>query len=159
MKNTRVSILKLLVSFSFSVSLAILAGVEKAPAFTRSEDELMEADVKEAKARARDFQAQQERTAKADAEREVASGEIKLERARFDEQSEEARVRYIENRNSKPDPEIEITKLESQFDEKKKREDDLMEANRVNYLKKRAAVQHTIESEAYIDQNLEYGVK
>lgn len=128
-------------------------------AFTRSEDELMRADVQEAKARARDFRAQQERAAKAEAERETAANEIKAERAEFEEEQEKARVRFVEVRNSNPDPEVEMDRLEKAFDARKIAEDEEMDQNRLGYLRKRAAVQKTIETEAYIDPNEEYGVR
>lgn len=128
-------------------------------AFTRSEDELMRADVAEAKARSKDFKAQQARSARADEEREVAATEIKAERAEFEQQLETARVRFIEVRNANPDPEIEAVRLEQAFDSKKLAEDEEMDRNRLGYLRKRAEVQRTIDNEAYIDPNEEYGVR
>jgi hypothetical protein len=142
----------------FFTCFAVLIGI-KAFAFSRSEDELMRAEVQEAKARARDFQAQQERAAKADREREVAAGEIKAERNKFEEMQEQARIRFVEIRNSKPDPQLEEERLEKQFEAQKALEDEKTEQNRASYLRKRAAVQKTIETEAYIDPNAEYGLK
>lgn len=141
------------------VLFVLLGALDKIEAFVRSEDELMQAEIQEAKARAKDFKANQERMAKLEAEREKAVGEIKKQRARDEEEAEKVRQAFIQKRNSQPDMTAAQEKLEREDDERRAREEAEMDKKRREYLNKRAKVEDIINREAYIDPAEEYDLK
>lgn len=127
-------------------------------AFTRSEDELMAAEIAVARARANDFKATRERMKREEIEREKFAQEAKIAREEVEWAQEDARRRFIEERNSRPDVEAETARLEQLDLEQKQKEEARMEQARREYIAKRQKVKRIIEEEAYIDEALEYDV-
>lgn len=137
---------------------SVLALPRTAFAFVRSEDELMRAEVAEAKARAKDFKKYQERVAQRERDRNRGVEEIKAERRRFEELQERTRKAYVERRGDPDQAERERERREAEDQKRLDREAEKMEARRLEYLKKRARVEATIEREAFIDPAEEYDI-
>jgi septal ring factor EnvC (AmiA/AmiB activator) len=127
-------------------------------AFSASQESQWQSDIKEAKARAKDFQKHIERLRRADVERESASQEIKLERAKDEQRLEKSRREYIVWRNKRPSPEKEEMRLEQEHLKMLEAEARKEEALREAYVVSRDRVRGVLEKEAFIDEALEYNV-
>lgn len=145
MRQLRVIILATLILTSFEVG-----------AFTLTEEERLQIDLQEARARATDFRDHLRRLEKAAKDREQFAYESKQARQISEAKDEQARVLFIEKRNSiVPDDAIR-ERLEKEWDAQKLREDAKMDAYRRDFIAKKASVQQTIDREASIDANKEF---
>lgn len=146
----------------FVSSLTLVVGLSLLPRAARalgeSEDEIFQQDLREARTRAKDFNAQKLREATEDLQRQQGAKEVKKERTEFENFIEHQRQTYIRDRNARPSEWREQARLERADDEKKLAEDKQMEKNRRDYKKKRQRVLRLIETEAHIDENQEYGL-
>lgn len=143
---------------SFALVVLALLAPRPALAIGGSEDEIFQADINEARARAKDFNSQKLREANEDLQRQLGTKEVKRDRAQFEAQQEKERESYVQDRNERPNVWREQARLERQFDEEKIVEDKQMDKNRRDYKKKRERVRRLIHSEARIDENQEYGL-
>lgn len=129
-------------------------------AFVGSEEELMQAEIATAKARARAFQSYLRRAAEIERMREATWNQLKEERVREEARAEATRVEFVERRyqNQKRADE-ELARLEKEDELMRLAQEKLFEQSRQLYLRKRQKVQATIETEAWIDESIEYDLK
>lgn len=136
----------------------VIGGWERAGAFVRSDEELMEASIKETRARAHDFHRYRERAIKMNQERESAASEILEKRRRGVAAMERARSEFVRRRDQRPSQEAWNEKMEREAEEQRNRESAAMEKARLHFLRMRARVIDLNEREARIDEAEEYGL-
>jgi hypothetical protein len=143
--------------FALSSCFAIFAASHAQAQFARTEDQLMEADILEAKRRASDFKNYLALKEKRRIQQEqTGPEEVKKTREAFEKRREEIREAYIRERESRPiTPEALIAKLELQHELESEKRDRQMEEYRQKYLQKKSRVRSIIEKEAFIDERLE----
>lgn len=149
---------KLSIGFLVLALLGISLGMSTAHAYSASQESQWEADVKEAKARAKDFQKHMERLRQADLERESAAHEIKKEREKDEARLEKNRRDYIVWRKGQPSPEKEEMRLESEHLKMLTAEARKHEELRESYIVGRNRVRSVLQKEAFIDEAVEYDV-
>lgn len=138
--------------------LLSLLSAPKAFAFIASEDQQFQVDIDEAKSRAHDFKRTLKRNADDDAALEAAgatAGEGRVREAKVKEREREA---FVRERDARPSEEFAREQLEQEDDREKQREREQMDLNRRQYVHKRDRVRRVMERDAYIDENLEYGL-
>ncbi|MES2963307.1 MAG: hypothetical protein V4760_05410 [Bdellovibrionota bacterium] len=126
--------------------------------FARTEDQLMEADINEARRRAKDFKNHLALVKKRKLQQEkIGPEEVKKARAAFEERQAEARTKFIRERDARPvTPDQVIERMERETERQRERLAEQMEADRQKYIVKRNRVRSTIEREGYIDETLEF---
>lgn len=140
------------------VFVTLLVASQMSHAFVGSEEEMMQAEINEALARARDFEKHKRREAQADERRLKAASEIKEKRARERERQEQAREAYLAKRPEREAAAREKERLEKAYELKLEKQAKQRELARQEYVKKRNRMQSIIEKEAYIDPAEEYGL-
>lgn len=144
--------------FVILVVVDLLFTASQTMAFIGSEDEQFQADITEAKKRAKDFKNTLQRIEDDQKKLESAGREIGPKREAEAKLQEKSREQYVEERNNRPLQELIIEKLEREDLRLKKLADEEMDQNRKNYVKKRDQVRRVLEREAYIDESKEYGL-
>jgi hypothetical protein len=151
------------VVFSAAIVGGILTGlaipIDRAEAFTASENEKFKAAIAEAKARARDFRGHRERNAKFDAERDKGIEKVLKARRRLEEAQDQALRVFLQNRASQDQRLAEQIEGERLWEKRQREEEAERERLRHLYVLKRDRIQRIIENEARIDEAVEYGLE
>lgn len=129
---------------------------QAARAYAATQEEQWQADLNEARARARDFEKHLARLRSASRERESAAQEIKVERRRDDERIERARREFIKDRDSRPSTEIVELRLEREHLKQLAAEARAAEKVRARYASDRDRMENMMHKEAYINPAREY---
>jgi flagellar biosynthesis GTPase FlhF len=138
--------------------VAISAASHAFAQFARSEDELMAADINEARRRASDFKNHLALVKKRkEIQDSIGPEEVKKVRAEFERLREMRREAFVKERNARPVPKEEaILRLELAHDRLREDREREMEKYRLRFLEKRDRVRATIRREGYIDERLEF---
>ncbi|HVK60785.1 MAG TPA: hypothetical protein VM432_04505 [Bdellovibrionales bacterium] len=142
----------------FSLFALLILGGVSGHTFTLSEEENLQIDLREARGRATDFKAHIQRLEKMEKDREQHAQESKTARAAVEAQLERDRQAFVRERNVKVPDDTIRDRLEKEWEAEQARKEKVMDQARLEYLRKRAAVTQTIEREATIDENVEYGL-
>jgi hypothetical protein len=138
--------------------VSVIVSIPARAQFARTEDQLMEADINEARRRAKDFKNYLALVQKRRIQQEqIGPEEVKKARAEFEKRQDEAREKFIRERDARPvTPEQVIARMELEADRQRERLAEQMERDRLKYLEKRNRVRAIIQREGYIDERLEF---
>jgi hypothetical protein len=145
---------------AFGWVLALMIGFgANAHAFGSSEEEQLQIDLREARARATDFKGHIQRLEEAQRKRDQYAQDSKDARVVLEAQQERDREVFVEKRNSVVPDDTIRDRQEIEFNLQAEREDARMNLARVEFLRKKRAVAETIEREASIDENVEFDLQ
>ena len=142
-----------------SLHFCVFTAASNAFAYASSQESQWEADIKEAKARAKDFEKHQARLRRATEERESAAHEIKRERERDEARLEKARADYSIWKKNQPSPEKEEMRLEREHLKMLAAEAREQDRQRESFIVSRDRVRRVLRKEAYINEAVEYDVR
>lgn len=128
-------------------------------AFITDEGRQWDADIAEAKSRARDFEAYLQRRKKAESAREEFAQVETEKREDFEKEFEHDRKEFVEWRDRRPDETAKRDFMERKWEKAKLEEERQMEANRREYVINRERVRRVIATEAGIDEMKEFDLK
>ncbi len=140
------------------VAVVFAASHSHAQFVARSEDQLLEADLLEARRRASDFKNHLALVQKRKIIQEsIGPEEVKKKREAFQKKQEELREAFVRERNARPVTKDEaILRLELAHDRMREEDERKMNANRLKYIEKRRRVRALIEREGFIDERREF---
>ena len=152
----------LILSGSTPLALASKSSSESASAESsagdRHQEKQWDADIFEAKARARDFEKHLARENDQARVRELAAEEIKREREKDEREQERAREAFIRYRDSHPSTEAAQIALEKAHEKELEREQEAYDRLQAEFVRGRNRFERTLAREANIDEAREYNV-
>lgn len=140
------------------IAAVLLLMADPASCFITSEDQQFQADIAEAKARAKDFQKTMDRIDRDQRLLESYGPEKSRQRVKDAEEEEQARRDFVRIRNNRPSELLERDRLERDDEWQKKQFEAQMDVYRRDYVRKRDRVRTVLERDAYIDSAREYGL-
>ena len=136
----------------------LIARVPTAEAFIVSEEKQFQADIDEAKSRARDFQRTMDRLAEEEKRRESFGYEQTEINEREAADYEKQRRDFVNARDREPDQGVIQESLEREYLRAQETEEREMDQARRKYIVERDRVREVLRRDAYINEMVEYGL-